>query len=256
LIARLILALLAALPLAAVVRLYLKDGTYHVAREYEVKEDRVKFYSTERGDWEEIPLDLVDLKKTKAESDEREQEKKQTLEAERLERKAEREMEREIASVPAEAGPYWIGGKMKPLVQAESKVAGNKKRSIFKAMSPIPVVSGKATLEVDGAAAKLAIGEARPEFYFRLSKEERFGIVKMGAHNGNRVVERWTIVPVTKEVVQERDEVPNFRHQVGDDLYKLWPQKPMAPGEYAIIQFSDGKVNTQVWDFSIAAGAR
>lgn len=234
----------------------MKDGSYHMAREYEVKEDRVKFYSTERGDWEEIPLDLVDLKKTQAETSARDEEKKATVEAERLERRAERELEREIASVPAEGGPYWIGGKMKPLAQAESKVAGNKKRSILKAMSPLPIVSGKATLEVDGPASKFAIGELRPEFYFRLAKEERFGIVKMGQRNGNRVVERWSIIPVTKEVVQERDEVQNFRHQVGDDLYKLWPQKPLVPGEYAIIQFTDGKANTQVWDFSISAGAR
>jgi hypothetical protein len=34
-------------------------------REYEVKPDRVRFFSTEREEWEEIPLELVDLARTK-----------------------------------------------------------------------------------------------------------------------------------------------------------------------------------------------
>ena len=56
----------------ATVRLYLKDGTYQWAREYQVLQDRVKYYSTERGEWEEIPLEMVDLDRTRKESAERE----------------------------------------------------------------------------------------------------------------------------------------------------------------------------------------
>ena len=64
----LVIFCLALLPsLAANVKLYLKDGTYHVVREYEVQADRVRFYSVERSEWEEIPLDLVDLRRTEAE---------------------------------------------------------------------------------------------------------------------------------------------------------------------------------------------
>ncbi len=43
---------------AANVKLFLKDGSYHVVREYEVQTDtdRVHFYSIERSQWEDIPL--------------------------------------------------------------------------------------------------------------------------------------------------------------------------------------------------------
>ena len=60
--------LLATVAFAANVKLYLKDGGYHVVREYQIQKDRVHFYSVERSQWEDIPLDLVDLKRTETEA--------------------------------------------------------------------------------------------------------------------------------------------------------------------------------------------
>ena len=48
-------------------KLYMKDGSDQLVREYKVENDRVKFYSLDREEWEEVPLALVDLDKTKAE---------------------------------------------------------------------------------------------------------------------------------------------------------------------------------------------
>ena len=41
---------------AANIKLFLKDGTYQLAREYKVEGDRVSFLSVDRDEWEEIPV--------------------------------------------------------------------------------------------------------------------------------------------------------------------------------------------------------
>ncbi len=242
------------------VKLYMKDGSDQLVREYQVQGDRVRFYSLDRDDWEEVPASLVDLDKTKAEIKAHADAIRAEAAAEDAENKAERAARKEVASVPSDPGVYLIDedkpapGNLTPLKIGESKVVNNKRRSVLKIISPVPLVSGKATLELDGAHASQGTANRSPEFYIRLSDEERFGIVRLSEHKGNRVVEKLTIQPVVNETTQEPDLVEVFRQQVADGLFKIWPQKPLEPGEYAVVQYSLEKVDMQVWDFFIAAG--
>jgi|SRR5579871_3038779 len=250
-----ILAAAACFLWGATIKLYLKDGTYQLVREYQAQADRVRFYSIDRDEWEEIPRDLVDLDKTASEMKAREAAVKEVSAANAAEEKAERDAANEIARVPQELGVYLIeDDKLTPIKAAESKIVNDKKRTVLKIMSPLPLVSGKATVELDGPHATIGTANREPQFYIRLSEEERFGLIRLGDHKGNRVVEKLTIVPVSKENIEEADFVDTFRQQVGDLFFRIWPEKPLAPGEYALIEYTEGKVNMQVWDFFIAPG--
>jgi hypothetical protein len=248
------LMLLAVSAFGATVRLYLKDGTYQLVREYQVLSDRVKYLSAERGEWEELPLELVDLDHTKKELAASAAAAKEEAKVEEEEDAAVRAERLEVASVPQTAGGYYIhNGKLEPIKQAEVTIVNDKKRTVLKYLSPIPVVPGKSTAEIPAATAPLRITEVRPEFYFRLNESEGLAIVKLSSKKNLRVVEEISILAITQETTETRHEVATFKRQFSDLLFKIWPEKPLEPGEYALLEYSDGKVNPQVWDFSVGA---
>ena len=59
------------------------------------------------------------------------------------------------------------------------------------------------------------------------------------------------LIPVSNEIVEDADNVETFKQQLAEGLYKIWPTKPLDPGEYAVVEYTEGKANIQVWDFSI-----
>jgi hypothetical protein len=232
--------------------LYLKDGTWHQVSEYKLEQDRIRYYSIERSDWEEIPANLVDLKKTEAERHVVIETAKKAAAADDAEEKFERDQARLLSLIPMNAGVYYMDGeKVLTLKQAESKIVTSKKRSVLKAVSPLPIVAGKATIELDGEHSAFVVHDNRPTFWFRLSASERFGLVRCHPKKDVRVVEKWNIIPVSNEVTSDRESLEIFRQQVGNELYKIWPQETLAPGEYAVIQFTEGERNTQIWDFRV-----
>lgn len=237
---------------AAQVKLYLKDGTHQVVREYSVNGDRVRYYSTERQDWEELPKELVDFARTEGEV-----KKKASLREEEdkliaAEDKVEREERARLARIPVDPGVYFeVGEEMKPLKLAESKFVTNRKRSILKVMSPLPIVNGKATVEIDGEHSQFVLKDKRPEFYFRLSDDESFNFFKLTPGKNTRVVEKVVIAAVVNEKVEEPIIVEAFRQQLADRLFKMWPTADLEPGEYALVQYTEGKMNLQIWDFRV-----
>jgi hypothetical protein len=246
-----LVCLLSFAALAANLKLYLKDGGYHVVREYLVQGDRVRYYSVERSDWEEIPLELADLTRTEAEVKERQAAIAEEAKILTAEDQAERQQATELQRVPQEPGVYLIeDGKLRPIKQAESKAVTNKGRNVLKLISPIPIVAGQTTVELDGEHSANLVPSAQPEFYFRLDHNERSAIFRLTPRKKARLVQKWNIIPGTNEVIEEHEEVPVLRQQLSEDIYKIWPKEPLKPGEYAVVEYTAGARNIQVWDFT------
>ena len=246
------LLLLVSTAWAANLKLYLKEGGYHIVREYQVQSDNVHFYSIERSQWEDIPLNLVDLRRTETEVAERRTQLEKDAQAVAGEEKVERDLARETSRIPQDPGVYWLEGNQARVIKvAESAIHTNKGRSILKALSPIPVVAGKATLELAGAHSPNVFTNPEQELYLQLAETERFGIAKLTSKGAVRIVENLTFMPVTKEVAEEPTLVETFQKELADGLYKIWPKTPFDPGEYAVIEYTEGKLNIQIWDFAI-----
>ena len=241
---------------AANLKLYLKDGSFQIVREYQVETDRVRFYSVERSQWEEIPLDLVDVKRTQDEASARQAEISKETKMISEEDKVERQLQQEVLKIPQNPGVYWLeGNDAKILHAAESTLHTNKGRSVLKRLAPIPVVSGKATLELMNAHSMNIFTNREQEFYIQLSQMERFGIIKLQPKLAVRIVEKVTFMPVTNEVEEEPETIETFQKQMTPDgLYKIWPENPLPDGEYAVVEYTAGQLNMQVFDFAVKGG--
>jgi hypothetical protein len=241
---------------AANVRLYLKDGGYHLVREYQVIEDRVRYYSVERGDWEEIPLDLVDLKRTEKEAAARREELAHDSKVLSEEAAAEKAIERETSRIPQAPGVYWLdGNQTKTLQAAESSIHINKKRQLLKVLTPVgQALSGKGTLEIEGAHSANVFTNPEQEFYIQLSEPERFGVAKLTTKGLVRIVENLVYLPVDKDVEETPTLVDTLQREMDPaGLYKIWPKDPLPEGEYAVIEYTPNALNVQIWDFAIQA---
>ncbi len=246
----------AALLLGDTFKLYLKDGDFHVVREYQVDADRVRYYSTERGDWEEIPKELVDLEKTEEQRKGKTEKALKAARAEDEEEKAERTLRKEIESIPVNSGAYYrVGDAIKAVKIADYQVVTDKKRRAIQMLSPVPLVPGKASVVIKGDRSAFVIRDERPEFYLRLQQEERFGIIRLTPKKNARIVESISILPVSRESVEDRKQIATFDQQLGNGLFKVWPEKALGPGEYALVEFSETGDNADIelliWDFAV-----
>ncbi len=247
----LLLSLALLLPLwGQKVKLYLQDGGNLMVKEYEVVEDRVRYYSLERSQWEEIPLELVDLDRTRREVESQTARRREREQEDRIERAARRKARTELHRVPLEDGVYYSdGGKVVPVEQAELKIETSKKRVLLQVLTPVPLLS-KSTVEVEGTQAKLIVGDAQPMFYVRLEKITRLAIVRLKDKKKSRLVQEIQKMRQDTELLVKQEELEVFRQQLAPQVYKLWPTEPIPPGNYAVVEHDPGGENVRVWDFT------
>ncbi len=247
-------AVCGAVPLQAQhLALFLTDGARLDVREYEVVGPRVRYFSVDRAQWEEVPRELVDLERTKRHNASEAEAARVRQEEVRRERSAERIARTELHRVPLADGVYYLQrDRCVPLEQAEYVVGKSKGRTVLNVLAPVPAIPGKQTLAVGGLAAKAVTTGDKPAFYLRLERFSHFGIVRVTPEKRRkrRVVQQIYTVPQADEQFEEQEEVQVFRQQLAPLVYKIWPTEALPGGEYAVIDFTPGKSNLRVWDFS------
>ncbi len=253
--------MLSPLPLEAAIKLFLKDGSYELVKSYEVKGDRVRYYSLDRSDWEEIPKSLVDFEATKrAEAEKKVQQAKQLKAAEELENQRF-----EIPTnngyqikpgirLPGDAGVYaFDGARVIHLIQDPAKVVTDKKRIALIMVMPGPLLKKQALVVLPGAAAAVRITVAEPVFYVQDSDNWALHaqLLPLTKRKNSRVVEKIQSGIGLGKSGEKRQDVPLERKQLAASVYELKPMQPLVSGEYALGEMLEQKLNIDVWDFGI-----
>ena len=243
-------------------KLMLKDGSFQLVREYAVQGDRVRYYSLDRSQWEEIPSDLVDWDATgKAAAQEQQRDaaivaRVHNQEAARLATPLDIDASLEVAPrifLPPGAGLFAFDGKaVLPVPQAETNSKLSKGHFLEQVMVPVPIIPTRHNVSINGLHAKLRLRTDQPEFYMRTAdaRTPNIELIRAKAHGENRQIEN-----VDELFGQQRaagDTVSMQRWEIAHGVYRFTLSKPLAPGEYAIAEtVGDEGMSLYVWDFGV-----
>jgi hypothetical protein len=262
-------------------KLILKDGTFQIVREYTRNGDRVRYFSEERGDWEELPASMVDWDATA--KDEAASQKSFNAMANKIHEQEEAKRMDNVSDIaaslqvgqgaflPEAEGLYVVEGKSVRVVQqAGAGVKTDKMRTVEQVLSPVPVVPGKQKVFLPGEHAKLRLITVSPEFYLReappdpddpnagpIARSGRPGesgpdVVLIRAkmtHKGRELESIGTFFG--ERISTNRDEVPLQRWEVAPRVYRFTLGEALTPGEYVIAEVLGDGLNYFVWDFGV-----
>jgi hypothetical protein len=269
-------------------RLILKDGSYQLATQWEVKGDRVRYYSAERDEWEEVPNSMVDWNATEKYQKEREAgvpppeavDLDKELEAQR---RAEEMRSPQVAPglrLPQDGGVVLLDTfqgqpQLVELQQSGGEINRNLKHNILRAAIN-PIASSKQSIELPGAHAAIQAHTTLPSIYVNLSQQDqpantapeqpqspqqpeepwdRFQIAHMQTKNGKRIVGDIKVNPLGK-ASQEQKLVPASSEKLTGGWVKVTPQQPLETGEYAVVEMLGKEgMNLYVWDFGVNSSA-
>jgi hypothetical protein len=283
-------------------RLILKDGTYQLVRKYEIVGDRVRYISIERGgDWEELPENLVDWEATRkwerdhaatTAAEEPSPAMKEAADidkeeaAERDEQKARMPQVAEGLELPDQDGVFVLDTfQDKPeLVELLPNELGANAKTKHGLSTLNPLAGAKASLELDGAHAKVHLHVNDPAIYLSLdvpggaeqvvshamtvdtsgtknavntrhgahSPSSGFAIVRVDERRAVRIVGAIHMSP-NGTVTQDEDVIPaKVEVLPGRHWLKITPNAPLLIGEYALVEIiSSSDINQSVWDFRV-----
>ena len=246
----------------ASVKLYLKDGTYQLVSSYEVHGDRVRYYSSERSEWEELPAELVDFDATRRAQEEEKAARKKMLEEakgiqqQRFQKPPDQGME--VAPgirLPGDDGVFTVEGpRLVRLVQSSSEIITDKKRAALVLAVPLPVMKARSLVVLEGGKAAVRLSAAQPAFYVQSADNlgARLELVRVKPGKELRVVEQMEAGRAgIGKATEVRTTVPLERTQIAPNLYKLRPTQSLEAGEYALGELLQEKLNLDLWDFGL-----
>jgi hypothetical protein len=264
-------------------KLFLKDGSYQIIREYQRNGDHVRYYSLERGDWEELPASMIDWDATAKDAAAEEQAAAAMVEkihkqeeAKRMDNVADIDASLQVGQgvfLPSGEGMFVVEGKsVKLLEQVGSQTKKDKLRTFEQVMSPVPIVPGKQVVVIPGSHATLRLTSGTLEFYLREpppDPERSTPILKSSrpdesgpdvellrakvVHNGRQLASITSLLG--QELSQSRDSISVQRWEVAPSVYRFTLSQPLAPGEYVLAEILPDGLNYFVWDFGIDAAA-
>lgn len=268
-------------------RLILKDGSYQSVTKYEIKGDRVRYLSAERGEWEELPKSLVDWPATEKYAKDRAS-GAPTPEAAALDKELESERQAEEAlsphvapglQLPEDGGVFLLDSyqsqaELVPIDQRGGAVNKNMKGNILRA-AVNPIASAHQTVEVPGKHAPVQSHVAVPALYINIDRGQeteadavvnqpkkedaatgdRFRIVRLEPKGDKRVVGEIKVA-VYGKISQDAKFVPTTMQPMTGGWVKVTPTETLAAGEYAVVEMLGKQgMNLYVWDFGVNPNA-
>jgi hypothetical protein len=260
-------------------KLMLKDGTFQLVRSYERNGERVRYFSLERGAWEEIPAAMVDWdatakteKATAAADDALAAKVHKQEEAQRIETTLDVDASLQVGGgvfLPPGEGMFAVEGKsVIPIPQVGSAVKNDRKNQIKRVLSPLPIIPAKQNIELEGKRATLRINSSNPEFYLRellTDDEQESGLERTSRQSttgpdvellratvkGNKRIIESVKTMMGQEITRENKTISIQQWEVAKRVYRYTLSEPLPPGEYALAEVLPGGLNLFVWDFGV-----
>lgn len=243
-------------------KLVLKDGSFHMVREYKVDGERVRYYSVERSQWEEIPSDMVDWPATQQAETARQQADATLAAKIGADEKARKAVFVSVdASVEVAPGVFLPDGEgifaldgtnVFALPQAETDIKVDRKQTLKQILIPVPIIPSRQNISLLGERAKVRSTNGQLEFYMRTKDGHAPDVVLIHArvHGGNRRIEN--LDRLFGGEMARRDTLPIERWELVKGVTRLTLSQTLAPGEYAVAEIVRGsEEDLYVWDFGI-----
>jgi len=255
-------------------RLILKDGTWQGITEYELRGDRARYFSSQRMEWEEVPVALVNWKATEewnAGVNEKSPELRQfeaDEEAERIADAAKRPTVAPGLKLPRAGGVFILdkfSGRpsLDALTQNGSELSNEAGHNTLH--SPL---NRKGTIsqqfELKGPNARIQAHVPIPELFVKIHVEQReqqleltnrFHIVRLEKKTDSRVLMRVKVGLLGQQSLSQQF-VSTRGESLGEGWVKVTPLSALDPGEYALVEMlGQNEFNSFVWDFGVDSTA-